>query len=87
MTTTGTYYHWDFNGLPIAPHHFSSNRFCARFGLATCITFSNEMTTTGTYYHWDFNGLPIAPHHFSSNRFCARFGLATCIIFFQKMEN
>ena len=41
MTTTGTYYHvaagvfygehWDFNGLPIAPHHFSSNRFCARF--------------------------------------------------------
>ena len=41
MATTGTYYHvaaglfygehWDFNGLPIAPHHFSSNRFCARF--------------------------------------------------------
>ena len=33
MATTGTYYHvaarlfygehWDFNGLPIAPHHFS----------------------------------------------------------------
>ena len=41
MATTGTYYHvaaglfygehWNFNGLPIAPHHFSSNRFCARF--------------------------------------------------------
>ena len=41
MATTGTYYHvaaglfygehWDFNGLPIALHHFSSNRFCARF--------------------------------------------------------
>ena len=41
MTTTGTYYHWDFNGLPIAPHHFSSN--CARFGLATCITFFQKM--------------------------------------------
>ena len=34
MATTGTYYHvavglfygehWDFNGLPIAPHHFSN---------------------------------------------------------------
>ena len=53
MATTGTYYHvaaglfygehWDFNGLPIAPHHFSSNRFCARFGLATCIIFFQKM--------------------------------------------
>ena len=48
MTTTGTYYHWDFNGLPIAPHHFSSNRFCARFGLATCITFFQKWSFFGT---------------------------------------
>ena len=55
MATTGTYYHvaaglfygehWDLNGLPIAPHHFSSNRFCARFGLATCIIFFQKWKT------------------------------------------